>query len=242
MQSEAPMNSPNSSANLRKSATSRFSPTMSQQVHVLIADDQTLFREGMRRMLSEHAHIELVGEARDGEEAVHLVVEHRPDVVLLDVAMPGTSGILAAQRIRENAKATRVLMVSASEAYSAVEESLRSGAVGYVSKSASAGELISAIEAVRVGGSYLSPAIASRMAHAASSPGTQGSSISALSVREREVLTWLAEGHSSREIAATLGVSPKTIDSHRVRLMKKLDIHKVQSLVRFAIREGLLEA
>jgi DNA-binding NarL/FixJ family response regulator len=220
---------------------------MSQQLHVLIVDDQTLFREGVRRMLSEHAHLDIVGEARDGEEAVQLVVECRPDVVLLDVAMPGTSGILAAQRIRENSTlervpSPRILMVSASEAYSAVEESLRSGAVGYVSKSASAQELCSAIEAVRVGGSYLSPAIASRMARAASAPGCPASPISALSVREREVLTWLAEGLTSREIGLKLGVSPKTVDSHRVRLMKKLDIHKVQSLVRFAIREGLLQA
>ncbi len=183
-----------------------------------------------------------MGEARDGEEALSAVGDCQPDVILMNVAMPRMSGICATRRISEIGHSVKVLLVSGSDAISPVEESLRAGAAGYVSKSASSQELLAAIEAVRVGGSYLSPEIATRMARIAVTPGGSPSPMAVLSDREREVLAWLAEGFSSREIGERLGVSPKTIDSHRVRLMKKLGIHKVQSLVRFAIREGLLQA
>jgi two-component system response regulator NreC len=211
------------------------------QTRILIVDDQTLFREGVRRIVEEREGFHVVGEAQDGEEALTAVDDCEPDVILMDVAMPRMSGIYATRRIAENGRSVKVLMVSESEAISPVEESLRAGAAGYVSKSATSQELLAAIEAVRLGGSYLSPDIATKMARIAVTPGASPSPMAVLSDREREVLTWLAEGYSSREIGERLGISPKTIDSHRVRLMKKLGIHKVQSLVRFAIREGLLQ-
>jgi DNA-binding NarL/FixJ family response regulator len=213
-----------------------------QTTRTLIADSQALFRAGLRRLLGDVRDLRVVGEARDGEEAVELAGETEADLVLMDIAMPRLSGVEAVRRIVASGSKARILIVSATETPARVQESLRAGAVGFLSKSASGRDLVAAVEAVRLGGSYLSPAMARRMADAAADPDRAVTSLERLTAREREVLAWLAEGLSSREIGHRLSVSPRTIDSHRVRLMKKLGIHKIQGLVRMAIREGLIEA
>jgi len=209
---------------------------------ILVADDQCLFREGMRRILEEHPGWRVVAEARDGEEAVDLLGECEADVVLMDLAMPRLSGMEATRRIAESGSKARVLIVSATEAPARVDQALRAGALGHVSKRATAAELVTAVESVRTGGAYLSPVVARRLSRVGEDPAADVSPLDRLSAREREVLAWLALGLSSREIGGRLSVSPRTVDSHRVRLMEKLGIHKVSGLVRLAIREGLIEA
>jgi DNA-binding NarL/FixJ family response regulator len=160
----------------------------------------------------------------------------------MDIWMPRLSGIDATRRIGRRGLGTKVLVLSMHEGRSYVEEVLRAGAAGYLVKSSSPSDLFSAIDAVRQGNSYLSPAITQQVVDAIARPGDPGpSSLAALTDREREVLQLIAEGLSSKEIAATLGVTLKTVDSHRSNLMEKLDIHKVSGLVRFAIRAGLVE-
>jgi len=209
---------------------------------IVVVDDHQLVREGIRRLLETRADFRVVGEAADGEEAVALVTEKQPDVALMDLFMPRLSGIDATRRIGKRGLPTRVLVLSMHEGRSQVEEVLRAGAVGYILKTAAPEDLLAAVDAVRNGDSYLSPAITQQVVEAIANPGKatpQG--LAALTDREREVLQLIAEGQSSKEIAALLGVSLKTVDSHRANLMEKLDIHKVSGLVRFAIRVGLLE-
>ena len=208
---------------------------------ILLADDHRIVREGFRRILEDQPGFEVVGEATNGEEAVRMVTEKRPDVVLMDISMPLLSGIDATRRIAKLGLGTRVLVCSMHDDRTCVEEVLRAGASGYVLKDASGGELVSAIESVRAGDSYLSPAITQQVVSAIARPGERPSyAASTLTEREREVLHLIAEGLSSKEIAQRLGVSLKTIESHRANVMEKLDIHKVSGLVRFAIRAGLV--
>ncbi|MCG8589414.1 MAG: response regulator transcription factor [Proteobacteria bacterium] len=210
-------------------------------ISILLADDHQLFREGVRQLLVQRGNYEVVGEAGDGETAVELALRERPDVVLMDVAMPRLSGILATRRIVEEHKDARILILSALAESLPVEESLRAGAAGYMVKSGSTRDLVSALEAVQAGGSYLSPGLSSQVVRNATLPSRASRGMAELSDREREVLAGIAEGFSSREIARRLCLSPRTVDSHRVRLMRKLGIHKSQSLVRFAIRAGLVQ-
>jgi DNA-binding NarL/FixJ family response regulator len=209
---------------------------------IVVADDHRIVREGLRRLLETRPDFEVVGEASDGEEAVQLVLDKKPDVAIMDIWMPRLSGIDATRRIGRRGLGTKVLVLSMHEGRSYVEEVLRAGAAGYLVKSSSPGDLFAAIDAVRQGNSYLSPAITQQVVDAIARPGDPGpSSLAALTDREREVLQLIAEGLSSKEIAAMLGVTLKTVDSHRSNLMEKLDIHKVSGLVRFAIRAGLVE-
>jgi DNA-binding NarL/FixJ family response regulator len=209
---------------------------------IVLADDHILVRQGIRKLLETRDDFQIVGEASDGEEAVKLVSEKKPDVALMDLWMPRLSGIDATRRIGKRGLATKVLVLSMHESRAYVEEVLRAGAAGYIVKNAAADDLIEAIDTIRDGVSYLSPAITQQVVEAIASPAPSSpSGLAVLTDREREVLQLIAEGLSSKEIAAMLGVSLKTIDSHRSNLMEKLDIHKVSSLVRFAIRTGLVE-
>jgi len=209
---------------------------------IVVVDDHRIVREGICRLLETREDFEVVGEASDGEEAVQLVLEKQPDVALMDIWMPRLSGIDATRRIGKRGLDTKVLVLSANASRIFVEEVIRSGAAGYVAKSAASSDLLAAIDAVRQGASYLSPAIAQQFVDAIARPGEGApSGVALLSDREREVLQLIAEGLSSKEIAAMLGISLKTVDSHRSNLMEKLDIHKISGLVRFAIRAGLVE-
>jgi DNA-binding NarL/FixJ family response regulator len=207
---------------------------------ILVADDHQIVRQGLKRLLSKRGDYDIVAEASDGEQAVELAQRQHPDVVLMDISMPRLSGIDATRRIAAMGR-TKVLALSMHDGQGYVEEALRAGAVGYVHKNASAEDLFSAIDAVRTGDSYLSPAVTQQVVDAIARPGERPSSaVSALTQREREVLKLIADGLSSKEIATSLGVSLKTVESHRANLMDKLDIHKVSGLVRFAVRAGLV--
>ena len=209
---------------------------------IVLADDHTVVRQGIRKLLETRDDFQIIGEASDGEEAVKLVLDKQPDVALMDIWMPRLSGIDATRRIGKRGLETKVLVLSMHESRAYVEEVLRAGAAGYVVKNAAADDLLEAIDAVGDGISYLSPAITQQVVDAIARPAPSApSGLGVLTDREREVLQLIAEGLSSKEIASMLGVSLKTVDSHRSNLMEKLDIHKVSGLVRFAIRTGLVE-
>lgn len=209
---------------------------------IVVADDHQIVREGICKLLETRSDFEVVGEASDGEEAVQLVLDRQPDVALMDIWMPRLSGIDATRRIGKRGLHTKVVVLSMHASRDYVAESLRAGAAGYIVKSAAAKDLLEAIDTVRSGASYLSPAVTRQVAGAiARRPDAPPAGIVALTDREREVLQLVAEGQSSKEIAEILGISLKTVDSHRSNLMDKLDIHKVAGLVRFAIRSGLVE-
>lgn len=210
---------------------------------IVLADDHRLVREGLRRLLEERGDLRVVGEATTGQEAVDLATEKSPDVVLMDISMPGLSGIDATRRICKNGRSPKVLILSMHDNRGYVEEVLRAGASGYVLKDCASSDLLQAIDAVRGGDSFLSPTITQQVVDAIAHPTDRpDAALSALTDREREVLTLIAEGLSSKQIAKQLGVSLKTIESHRANLMDKLEIHKVSGLVRFAIRSGLVTA
>lgn len=209
---------------------------------IVVADDHKIVREGLVKLLETRSDFQVIGEASDGEEAVQMVLEKQPDVVLMDIWMPRLSGIDATRRIGKKGLPAKILVLSMHESRSYVEEVLRAGAAGYIVKNSASTDLLHAIDAVRSGASYLSPAITQQVVDAIARPGDAApSGVAMLTDREREVLQLIAEGLSSKEIANVLGVSLKTVDSHRSNLMEKLDIHKVSGLVRFAIRTGLVE-
>jgi len=212
------------------------------QTTIVVADDHKIVREGIRKLLETREDFQVVGEASDGEEAVQMVLEKKPDIALMDIWMPRLSGIDATRRIGKRGLDTKVLVLSMHASRTYVEEVLRAGAAGYIVKNAASQDLLNAIDAVRSGVSYLSPVITQQVVDAiARPPDASPSGIASLTDREREVLQLIAESLSSKEIASMLCVSLKTVDSHRSNLMEKLGIHKVSGLVRFAIRTGLVE-
>jgi DNA-binding NarL/FixJ family response regulator len=210
-------------------------------VRVLLADDHLLVRAGIRSLLGTLAGIEVVGEARDGQEALHLVETLRPRIVLMDIAMPGLNGLEATARIARDYPETRVIILSmhVSEEYAA--RALRAGGAGYLPKDADVRELELAIEAVARGETYLSPAVSTHVvADYRRRLAEVPDALARLTPRQREVLQLLAEGHSTKEIAFRLRVSGKTVETHRAQIMDRLDIHDLAGLVRFAIRMGLV--
>lgn len=207
---------------------------------VLIADDHEVVRDGLRRVIEAGGDFSVVAEARDGREAVRLAREHRPDVAVIDLWMPGVSGEEAIRCIASDDGHTKVLALSAHDEWGRVRAALQAGALGYVVKSAAAAELIEALHALCDGRAYLSPAVAQHVVDELGAAEAPRSPLAQLTEREREVLALIAEGLSSKEIAARLGHSPKTAETHRASVMRKLGVHKTSSLVRIAIREGLV--
>ena len=211
------------------------------KIRVLLADDHSIVREGLRKLLEAHGGFEVLGECADGVDAIELAIRLAPDIVVMDVWMPRLSGIEATRRIMRLPGSTRVMMLTMHKARTQVEEALRAGAAGYVLKDAPATEVIAALDAIHRGECYLSPSITQQVVDSLAHPGgPESSPLAGLTEREREVLQLIAEGLTSKEIAAQLGVSLKTVEAHRANLMDKLNIHKVSGLVRFAIREGLI--
>ncbi len=210
-------------------------------IRVLLADDHTLVRAGFRALLQSLPDIQVVAEADDGREALRLIEEHQPDVVLMDIAMPGLNGLEVVARVTEEFPYVRVIILSvhASEEY--VLRALRTGAAGYLLKNARAEELEFAISSVTRGDTYLSPAVSKHVAAYVQRVGEETSfSLERLTPRQREVLQLIAEGHTTQEIARLLNVSVKTVEKHRMQLMERLDIHDIAGLVRYAIRVGLV--
>jgi len=208
-------------------------------IRVLLADDHAIVREGLRALLSREPDLQVVAEAGDGREALRLAQETRPDVAALDLSMPLLNGLEAARQMAawERGPRTILLTMHADDHY--VLEALRAGVRGYVLKKQAAADLVRAIREVASGAAYLSPAISTIVADAIRTPAPAPEDN--LTPREREVLQLVAEGKTTKEIATILGVSVKTADAHRTRLMQKLDLHDVAGLTRYAIRQGLTE-
>jgi len=208
-------------------------------IRILIADDHGLVRQGVRALL-EQAGMVVVGEAADGPEALRLAHTHAPAVALLDIAMPHLNGLETARRLRETVPQTQTILLTmhTDEAY--VLEALQAGAVGYVVKTQATADLVQAIHTVIQGAISLSPWVTTAVVQAY----VRGTPLprDPLTSREREVVQRIAEGQTTKEIAADLGLGVKTVESHRINLMRKLDIHETATLVRYAIRRGLTPA
>ncbi|MFA5914866.1 MAG: response regulator transcription factor [Burkholderiales bacterium] len=205
-------------------------------IRVLLADDHTLMRAGLRALLGTTADIEVVGEVRTGHEAIRQVPRLNPDVVLMDVGMPDLNGIEAARAIHANFPAVRILILSMHATAEYVYRAFEAGACGYLLKEVAVEEVIAAVRTVREGKRYVSPSLAESLPESGSP--TRGP-VESLSARERQVLQLVVEGHTSSEIARMVHLSPKSIDTYRSRVMSKLGVGDLPSLVKFALEHGL---
>ena len=211
-------------------------------IKIILADDHRLFREGLRALLEKEADFEVVGEAGNGRTALELAAELRPDVVVMDISMPDLNGMEATRQIIQCVANTKVVGLSIHSDKRFVEGMLKAGASGYLLKDSTHKELAQAVRAAIADQTYLSPAIAGKVANGYMQAGRSGAAhakVKVLTPREREVLQLLAKGDSSKDIAAGLHISVKTAESHRQQVMNKLKIHSVAELTKFAIREGL---
>ena len=210
-----------------------------KRIRILLADDHAVVRQGFKMILSSQPDMEIVGEAGNGREAVELAEQLKPDVVVMDVAMPELNGIEATRRLASSVPHTRVVALSMHKDNVYVREILRAGARGYLLKDSVAADLVSAVRAAAQGEGYLSPAVSNAVLDDYRRHVTNP--IDLLSSREREVLQMLAEGKTNKEIAGVLNLSVYTVDAHRGRIMEKLNVHSINELVRFAVRNGLID-
>lgn len=211
-------------------------------IRILLVDDHTILRAGLRSLLSDYPDFRVVGEAADGAEALTRVNELKPDVVVMDIGMPGMNGLVATHQILQAHPETRILVLTQYDNKEYVLPLLKLGAAGYVLKQTVDTELVSGIRAVARGESFLYPPIAKMMLDAYRDEAAASSSdpYTGLSDREREILVLVAQGRSTREMAEVLHISPNTIDVHRARLMRKLDLHSIAEISAFAVRRGLV--
>ena len=210
-------------------------------IRILLADDHKLMRHGLRTALEQEPDMEVVAEAADGMEAIELCREHKPQVVLMDINMPGISGSEATQRIMAELPQTKVLALTMHDQDRYVRGMLEAGAVGYLLKNSDFEELASAIRSALMGKSHLSPEVAGGgIEMAKQKNGGPATGAGALTPREREVVCLVACGLTSKDIGLSLGISENTVESHRRRIMNKLDISSVAELTKFAVREGLV--
>ncbi|HET9192190.1 MAG TPA: response regulator transcription factor [Vicinamibacterales bacterium] len=213
------------------------------RVRILLADDHTVVRQGLRKLLEERPDWEVIAEAGDGREAVRLAEQHKPDVAILDVAMPLLNGIEATRQITKRVPSTRVLVLSmhADEAY--VTQILQAGATGYLLKDSADVDLLKAVGEAAQGRSFFSPAIARVMlddyVRQLADKGVTDR-YESLSEREREIFQLIAEAKTNKEIAALLNVSPSTVETHRAHIMEKLDLHSAAEIVLYAVRRGVI--
>ena len=212
-------------------------------IRVLLADDHTLVRQGLRRILETDPEIEVVGEAGDGRSAVDMACSVQPDVILMDIAMPQLNGIEATRQVTQHNEGARVLVLSmhADDVY--VRQSLKAGARGYLLKDSEDLELLKAVKAVNCGGSFFSPAISKLLLEGyLDDSGTRAveDKLELLTNREREILQLIAEGQTNRDIATQLGLGINTVETHRKHIMEKLDVHNTAEVVRFAVRKKIV--
>lgn len=217
-------------------------------IRVVLVDDHDIVREGLRQVLQSDGGFDVVGEARDAREAVEVAARERPDVVLLDITLPGGSGLVVLPRLRAELPGTRVLILSVHDDAEYVLESVRAGAHGYLRKDTTPADLRAAVRAVHGGDAWFSPVVAKRLAELvrtdvqavpAAAPVAPG--LEVLTNREREVLAQVARGLLNKEIAVQLGISVRTVEAHRDSLVRKLGIRSAAGLTRFAMESGLLE-
>jgi DNA-binding NarL/FixJ family response regulator len=210
-------------------------------IRILLADDHKIVREGLRFLLEKHPEMEVVAEAENGRTAVELTVNLKPDVVIIDVAMPDLNGIEATRKIMAEALSTKVIALSMHSDRRFVKEMFRAGASGYLLKDCAFDELSDAIHAVIVNKTYLSPKVATIIAREYLYRLSEGEpyAFSLLTPREREVLQLLSEGKTTKDIAYSLKISAKTVNTHQQHIMKKLGVNSLADLTKFAVREGL---
>jgi DNA-binding NarL/FixJ family response regulator len=217
-----------------------------KKIKILIADDHSLVRTGLRQLLEGSAEFSVVGEAESGEEAVRQVAKLKPDIAILDISMPGMSGIEATRTIGRENTGTRVLILTIHESEEYIYQMVRAGASGYVLKDAGRDELFTAVRAVAAGERFFSPGVSKLMVEEFIRRATEQESgppapDEVLTNRESEILKHIAEGLTNQQIADKLFISVRTVDTHRTNLMQKLDIHDTASLVRYAIQKGLVD-
>ena len=213
------------------------------KIRCLLTDDHTLFRQGVRRLLEGEADFEVVGEASDAGQAVEKARELKPDIVLMDIGMPGLSSFEAARQIRKNRPETKILFLTMYEDEDYLVQCLEAGAAGYVLKDTAAPQLLTAVRDVYKGGKYLSSQVLGKLVEDFRSrvrDTKMRPRMSTLTPREREILKFLAEGNSVKEIAVILGLSVKTVEAHKFNLMRKLDIHNKAQLVQYAIQKKVI--
>jgi DNA-binding NarL/FixJ family response regulator len=221
---------------------------VTKPIRILLVDDHALVRAGFRSLLQSLPDCEVVAEAENGREALRLIAEHQPDIMLIDIAMPEMNGLQAVARTTKEFPHVRCIILSMHPNEEYVLQSLRVGAVGYLLKDATVAELELAVTSVARGETYLSPSVSKhvvaeylrRLGTQDAMPGESTSAYEQLTPRKREILQLIAEGNTTQEIANKLGLSVKTVEAHRTQLMNRLDIHDVAGLVRYAIRIGLI--
>jgi DNA-binding NarL/FixJ family response regulator len=211
-----------------------------QIIKVLVADDHPVVRKGLQTLLSRQVHLRIVGEAADGDEALRKARELSPDVVLMDISMPGMNGLAVTEVLRKEAPEMKVLVLSVHSNKDYIFRVIQAGAHGYVSKEAPPEELLRAIESVSAGEPHFSEDIARAALNEFVSSGGKKEPFAQLTSREREVLVQIAEGKSNKEIADRLGIGVRTIETHRERIMRRLSIHSVAGLTKYAIANGLI--
>lgn len=214
--------------------------TAKDKIKVLVADDHPVVRKGLQSCLARESRIKIVGEAADGDEAFAKARELLPDVILLDIGMPRMNGLVVTEMLRKEVPSVKVLVLSVHSNREYIFRIIQAGAHGYVSKEASPEELLRAIEAVCAGQAFFTPEIAQAALNQLVSGGGKKEPFSQLTGREREVLALIAEGQSNKEIANRLGIGVRTIETHRERIMRRLNIHSVAGLTKFAIANGLV--
>jgi two-component system response regulator NreC len=213
-------------------------------IRILLADDHTILRAGLKMMLNAQPDMEVIGEAQDGRQAINEALRHHPDVVLMDITMPDINGIDATRQIKRLLPDVKVLVLTMHENDEYVFQALRAGASGYIVKEAVDTELFTALHVVQTGQFYLSPTAQSIIVGdylQRVRTGEEKDSYSTLTEREREILKLVAEGFTNNQIAERLVISPKTVDTHRTHVMDKLNLHSRAELVKYAMRRGLLE-
>jgi len=215
------------------------------KIKILLADDHAILRAGLVRLLGEEEDIEVIGEAENGREAVQKVQELHPDIVLMDIGMPVMNGMEATKQIKKRDGDVKILVLTMHDNEEYLFQVLQAGASGYVLKKAADSDLVNAIHVVNRGDCFLYPSAAKMVVEDYLEKLKHGqepsSSFDALTDREREILTLVAEGYTNREIAETLFISVKTVETHKANIMEKLNLHKRAELVRYAIRKGMLQ-
>ena len=217
-------------------------PTVSakSKIKVLVVDDHPVVRKGLQSCLARHDHIKVVGEASDGDEAMRKARELSPDLILMDITMPKMNGLAVTELLRKESPRTKVLVISVHSNKEYIFRVIQAGAHGYVSKEAPPDELVRAIESVFEGEPFFSEDIARAALNQFVATGGKKEPFAQLTTRERQVLVLIAEGQSNKEIANKLGIGVRTIETHRERIMRRLDIHSVAGLTKFAIANGMV--
>ena len=214
------------------------------KLRIVLADDHTIVREGVKSLINQQLDMEVVGEADDGDGVLRRVKECEPDLVVMDISMPGLNGAQATERLRHTLPAPKVLVLTAFEDKSYLRQLLAAGASGYLLKRAAANELVHAIRTVASGGVYIDPTLAGKVVNGfvrqRAGDGTQAPE-SALSEREADVLRLLARGLTYKEVAAQLGIGVKTVETYKARLMEKLELRSRAEIIRYAVRQGWLQ-